>query len=96
MRGLMISLVLLAASVANAAPTSPSPIEFVKALAEFTGKPVAIGDIRRISCRGIEQEPTEAECTWQQKSGKKWMRFSAYIAVDGDGWHLIDDPRLIH
>jgi hypothetical protein len=95
MRMLSASMVLLAASAASTASAGPSPTEFAKALTEFTGKPVKVEDIRRLSCEGFDEEPTEAECKWQQRSGKKWARFSTYVAIDGSGWHLIDDPNPI-
>jgi hypothetical protein len=75
----------------------PSPTEFANALADFSGKQVTVADVRHLSCRGFgADEPTEAECSWQQRIGKSWKPYSTYIAVDGRGWHLIDEPNPKH
>jgi hypothetical protein len=71
---------------------APSPAELAEALGEFTGKPVSASDVRGLSCEGIEEEPTEAVCKWDQMKSGEWMQFSTYVAVDGRGWHLIDTP----
>lgn len=83
------SVALVAAAVSF---MGPSPAELAKALGEFTGKPVNAFDVRGLSCEGIEEEPTEALCKWDQRKGNEWMQFSTYVAVDGRGWHLIDEP----
>ena len=88
------SLILLAV-ISSAASIAPSRPELAKALSEFTGKPVSTADVRRVSCKRIDEEPTEAFCRWQQKRNREWERFSTYLAVDGRGWHLIDEPNPI-
>ena len=91
---MLTALLLLSANPTFAAPT---PQEFANALAEFTGKAIKVTDVRRLSCEGFgADEPTEAECSWQQRIGRKWKRYSTYIAVDGHGWHLIDEPNPKH
>jgi hypothetical protein len=71
--------------------------EFVKALAEHTGQQVKVADLRHLSCKSFgADEPTEAECSWQQRTGSTWKRFSTYVAVDGRGWHPIDEPNPKH
>jgi len=89
---LHVFLGLMLLSGAHARFAGPTRAEFAKALAEFTRKPINAVDVRRLSCRGFEEEPTEAACEWEQKSGKEWLRFSTYVAVDGSGWLLIDAP----
>jgi len=89
----LIALLLLAAPVSSgsAGPTSRA---FAKALAEHTGRQVNAADLRRLSCKSFgADEPTEAECRWQQRVRGKWKRYSTYVAVDGRGWHLIDEPN---
>ncbi len=86
------ALVFAAASGAWALPTPP---ELAKAIEVFTGRPLAKADVRRVSCVAIEEEPTEAVCKWQQRRGKRWHRYSTYVAIDGKGWHLIDEPAPI-
>ena len=88
-----IGLFLLFAS-AGPSFVGPTPAEFASAVADFTGKPVKVADVRRLSCKGFgADEPTEAVCSWQQRIGGSWKRFSTYVAVDGRGWHLIDEPN---
>jgi len=88
---MLIALLLLSGRPAFAGPT---PQEFANALAEFTGKAVRVTEVRRLSCAGFgPDEPTEAACSWQQRIGRKWKRYSTYVAVDGRGWHLIDEPN---
>jgi hypothetical protein len=92
---LQVAIPFIALAAANGGFAGPTVAEFAKALAEFTGNPVAVSDVRRLSCKGFEEEPTEAQCYWQQKSGNKWKRFSTYVAVDERGWHLIDSANSI-
>ena len=90
---MLIALFLLSASAVTPF-AAPTPQEFAIALADFTGKAVKITDVRRLSCKGFgPDEPTEAECSWQQRIGGKWKRYSSFLAVDGHGWHLIDEPN---
>jgi hypothetical protein len=85
-------LCAVALGAAGASSMDPSPTDLASALCEFTGKPVDARDIRGVSCKGIEEEPTEAACRWEQRKGNDWLQFSTYVAVDGDGWHLLDAP----
>jgi hypothetical protein len=83
---------LLTLSLMQGSFPVPSRADFVRALREFTGKSVSVADIRRLSCEPIGgNEPTEAVCEWSQRSANEWRRFSTYVAVDGAGWHLIDE-----
>ena len=92
-----ISLFLLSTS-APAVFAAPSPQEFARAIGAFTDKHVKVADVRRLSCKAFgADEPTEAECRWQQRTGSKrtkskWKSYSTYVAVDRSGWHLIDQP----
>jgi hypothetical protein len=86
----LIALLLLSAA-ANS--TGPTVHEFAKALANHTGRHVDASDLRRLSCKGFgADEPTEAECSWQQRVGRRWRWYSTYVAADGISWHLIDEP----
>ena len=73
----------------------PTSAELAKAIEAFTGRAVAAADVRGVSCLSIEEEPTEAVCKWHQRKGKRWQRYSTYVAIDGHGWHLIDEPAPI-
>jgi hypothetical protein len=93
---MFIALLLLSAS-AGPAFAGPTPQEFANALADFTGKHVKATDVRHLSCKGFgADEPTEADCSWQQRIGRNWKWYSTYVAVDGRGWHLIDEPNPKH
>jgi hypothetical protein len=92
-------MILVALFIMSASPEpafkGPTPKDFADAVAAFTGKAVKVTNVRHLSCGGFgADEPTEAECSWQQRIGSKWKRYSTYVAVDGDGWHLIDAPYL--
>ena len=47
-------------------------------------------DIRIIQCVGPDEEPTEFQCTWRQRVGHGWVRRTTWLAIDGEGWHVID------
>jgi hypothetical protein len=84
----------LLSALAGPSFVGPSPAEFASALAAFTGKPVKAANVRHLSCKGFgADEPTEADCSWQQRVGTNWKGFSTYVAVDARGWHLIDEPN---
>ena len=90
----VVALSLLFAS--GTAPPGPTPQEFAKVLAEHTGAHVKATDLRHLSCKDFgADEPTEASCRWQQRVGRKWKRYSVYVAADGSGWHLIDEPNAV-
>lgn len=92
-KSMLAALILLSTS-ASPAIAGPTRQEFASALANFTRNPVRVRDIRRLSCEGFgSDEPTEAECRWQQRHGKKWKKYSTYVAVDGNGWQIIDEPN---
>ena len=75
----------------------PTAAEFASAVGNFTGKPVKVANVRLLSCKGFgADEPTEAACSWQQRRNGKWKRYSTFVAVDGRGWHLIDEPNPKH
>jgi hypothetical protein len=91
-----MSLTALLLLSATAGSESPTVKEFAKALADHTGGHVNATDLRRVSCNGFgTDEPTEAKCTWQQRVGSRWQWYSTYVAVDGRGWHLIDEPKAL-
>lgn len=88
---LSASLILLPAGAVADTSAHPSAADIAKALAE-QGAPVRAADIRVGRCVGPNEEPTEFECTWSQRSGKVWRKAKTWFAVDGEGWHVIDWP----
>lgn len=83
-------LMLVAASATLSA--GPSPAEFAAALSEFSGEQVGAAEVRDLRCEAIAEEPTEAFCRFELYQHDGWHRFSTYVAVDANGWHLIDEP----
>jgi hypothetical protein len=82
----------LAANRANV-----SPQELAKAInqADFQSVPyrnskLSPADIRNVRCVAPDEEPTEFECTWQQRTNTGWIKRQTSLAVDGGGWHVID------
>lgn len=91
----LLLFTVLTWGAANDKQVPPSPKELAKAIESFTGRAVVTADVRRVSCSAFEEEPTEQICKWQQRTGKRWRRYSTYLAIDGRGWHLIDEPAPI-
>ena len=88
------ALPFLLAALAAGGFVGPTPAEFARAVGDFTGKPVKVANVRHLSCKGFgDYEPTEAACSWRQRMSGKWKRYSTSVAVDGRGWHLIDEPN---
>jgi hypothetical protein len=49
--------------------------------------------VRRVHCHGFEEEPTEFACDYEQLNGRHhWQSLTAFVAIDGGKWVLIDDP----
>ena len=85
-------LLLVFAFAAGALPNAPSPAQLANTLEKFRGARVHAADIRAVSCEDIEEEPTEFLCSWQQKKAGRWRGYSTYMAIEGRGWLLIDEP----
>jgi hypothetical protein len=51
---------------------------------------VSAADIRILRCTGPDEEPTEFECYWRQRTGHGWIRRQTRLAIDGAGWRVID------
>ena len=47
-------------------------------------------DLRVVRCIGPDEEPTEFQCVWLQRTGRGWKSHKDWLALDGGGWHLID------
>jgi hypothetical protein len=87
-------LSLPSAGFANSAKVSPR--ELSKAidaadpqLVPYRTKKVSPADIRDVRCTGPDEEPTEFQCTWRQHTNAGWIRRQTWLAIDGDGWHVI-------
>ena len=87
--GLLLAVVLVEPACAADDP-KPSSAELAKAIQTSEGRIIAAKDIRVLRCKGPEEEPTEFECTWLQRSSGRWKLEKTWLAIDGDGWHDID------
>ncbi len=99
MKRTLVALILAgmatAADAQNRATVSPEEMarafnEFDEAINRDRHVPVLARDIRVQRCIGPEEEPTEFECRWKQKTAKGWTRHRNWLAIDGKGWHIID------
>lgn len=70
----------------------PTAAELARALNGRNGQVISAFDIRVGRCIGPDEEPTEFECTWRQRTRGKWERFKTWFAIDGDHWVVIDWP----
>jgi hypothetical protein len=84
-----LALPLLAAACA-ATPT-PTRDELAHALSG-SGE-VEPTDLTHIACLSYAEEPTEFECRWRQRDGRRWEGWQGAFAVSGEGWQTIDSPE---
>jgi len=89
---LLAGLVLASAIASPAAAAEPTTAQLAEALRAFGAGTFAPGDLRAIACEANAQEPTEFNCRWEQRAGGDWTAYSTWLAVQGSGWVLIDDP----
>jgi hypothetical protein len=47
-------------------------------------------DIRAVHCIAPDEEPTEFECKWEQRTKGGWVKRTTWLAIDGNGWHVMD------
>jgi hypothetical protein len=47
-------------------------------------------DVRSVRCEGPDEEPTEFQCSWRQRTPHGWVKRQTWLAIDGKGWHVID------
>jgi hypothetical protein len=73
----------------------PTAVELASALARYRSRP-SPPQVRKVRCEGFLEEPTEWECTYEQRAPSGlWARWSTYVAVDGRGFLLIDEPARV-
>ena len=82
-------LLALFASGCAATPT-PTRDELAQALTGFGA--VEPTDLTHIACLPYPEEPTEFECRWRQRDGRRWDGWQGVFAVSGEGWRTIDGP----
>jgi hypothetical protein len=95
-------MVLLAACGAQGSGAEDPPVTLAAADAELASSGEAwlpgtsevqdaIGAIcpaiRKVTCQGFEEEPTEFSCTFEQaQPDGSWSERAAVVAIDGDDW----------
>ena len=84
-------VVVLASVLGSCASASNGPDveDLASALAASGERGGSVFD--RLRCQRFEEEPTEAVCTWRQPGADgTWERWRAHLAIDRNGWALID------
>jgi hypothetical protein len=89
------ALPLIVAVLAAAGPTSGRPLvpglhELAEALRD---RPAHAARLAHVRCAGFEEEPTEFHCRYRLIRDGRTEPCSAYIAIDGSAWVLIDTPQ---
>jgi hypothetical protein len=91
----LIALVSAApASADNRATISPRELADAVNRAGVRAVPYLKGvlsprDIRSVRCLGPDEEPTEFQCSWRQRTEHGWKTRRTWLAIDGEGWHVI-------
>jgi hypothetical protein len=90
---LAVCLAGCGSSPGGAAQAGPKAAELAAALGAKGDSPVDPARLDEITCHGIDEEPSEAACSWFQRrdSGSRRER-SAILARDAGAWTLIDGP----
>ena len=98
MRSIAAAVALVAASSAGAGVRATvTPQELAAAinkadvqLVPYRKTRMSQADIRAVRCTAPYDEPTEFECKWQQHIRGGWVNRTTWLAIDGDGWHVMD------
>lgn len=94
-----IAIILLSTSPAMAVVRATiTPKDFAAAINKAdavlvpfrTGRLVA-ADVRSIRCLAPDEEPTEFQCTWQQRVKGRWVARKTWLIVDANGWQVMRD-----
>jgi hypothetical protein len=51
---------------------------------------LSVRSIRLLGCIGPDEEPTEFQCSWLQRTAHGWKRRETWLAIDGKGWRVMD------
>jgi hypothetical protein len=80
------------AALAACAPTANGPNEESLRGLIASARPGTAPEIDRVRCDFIAEEGSEWRCRYRQKaSDGRWVPLETYVAMDGDGWVLIDE-----
>jgi hypothetical protein len=78
----------------SAGAQTPTPQQLGKAL--LTSSPdkyKTAPPIRQVRCQ-VLGDPTEFRCRYEQRRQTgRWQRYETFVAIDGDHWVIIDEPR---
>src|SRR5437764_15115048 len=59
-------------------------------LVPFRKTKVSPANIRAVRCVAPDEEPTEFECKWEERIKGHWVKRTTWLAVDGNGWQVMD------
>jgi len=51
---------------------------------------VSPGNVRAVRCIAPDEEPTEFQCKWEEHIRGGWVKRTTWLAIDGNGWHVMD------
>jgi len=98
MKAICAAALLIAATPASAmVGATVTPTELAAAinradstLVPYRENPLLAKDIKSVRCVGPDEEPTEFRCWWSQRTGRGWVKRRTWLAIDGKGWHVMD------
>ena len=73
----------------------PARTDLAEALSVFVQAPVAVEDLRDLSCRAREPASGVSLCRWQWKQNGRWRRYSITVVMESHDWLLVDRPAPI-
>ena len=73
----------------------PTRTDFADALSVVVQAPVAVEDLRDLSCRAGGPARGESLCRWQWKQNGRWRRYSITVVMESHDWLLVDHPAPI-
>lgn len=82
------------ATAANRANVSPEELAAAINAADVVVVPyrktkVAPADIRSVRCIRPDEEPTEFQCAWRQRTKHGWAKRKTWLAIYGTAWLVI-------
>ena len=92
-----VTLFFAASSSAAAVRSTLTPQELALAinkagaeLVPYRTETISPRDVRMVRCIASEEESTEFQCRWQQRIERGWVRRTTWLAIGGNGWHVMD------
>ena len=94
----VIAVVLLGASSAASAIRGTVTAEEIATainkadapLVPYRKSKLSPANVRAIHCIAPDEEPTEFQCKWEEHIKGRWAKRTTWLAIDGNGWHVMD------